>query len=500
MLFSSYPFLFGFLPVAYLGYALLGRCESRQPSLVWLLLCSLFFYAYWNPWYVLLLMASMGANFAVGRGLEHFEGRSAIRRALLWFGVSGNLALLGYYKYANFFVDTVRAAGVDWSLSEIALPLGISFFTFQQVGYVVDRWRGEKLSYTLVEYCLFVTFFPQLIAGPIVDHRSLFPQFADRNALRLQAENMAVGITIFLMGLFKKIILAERAAEFAGYMFNAAGPLTPPTFAEAWLGTLCYTMQLYFDFSGYSDMAIGLGRIFGMQIPLNFNSPYKATSIIEFWRRWHMTLSAFLRDHLYVPLGGSRCGSWRRYLNLFVTMLLGGLWHGAGWTFVLWGSLHGAFLMVNHGWVALRKRCGWQTERDPLAWRLTAGVLTFMAVMVGWVFFRARDFETGRVVLESLCGLQGLDLTTHFKWNKATMLLVVLGVIVWGCPNTQQLMAHFRPAYDWDRVSRHIAPLPRGWNWLAWRPTVWWAFVFIGVSVTILVNMGKAQEFLYFQF
>jgi alginate O-acetyltransferase complex protein AlgI len=237
-----------------------------------------------------------------------------------------------------------------------------------------------------------------------------------------------------------------------------------------------------------------------MQIPLNFNSPYKATSIIDFWRRWHMTLSAFLRDHVYFPLGGSRCGPWRRYANLFATMLLGGLWHGAGWTYVFWGGLHGAYLVVNHAWVALRKRWGWQTPSDPFAWRATAGLLTFGAVMLGWVFFRAKDCETALVIVESLAGFQGLGWSTTFKWQHAVNLLGFLSLIAWICPNTQQVMAKFEPAFDWARASRDVAPLPRGLRWMAWQPSIGWTLMSIVFALAVLMNMGRVQEFLYFQF
>jgi len=263
------------------------------------------------------------------------------------------------------------------------LPLGISFFTFQKIALLADAYEGKIQSLNFLDYALFVLFFPQLIAGPIVHHSEAMSQFQTRGPV--QASVIAMGLTIFAIGLANKVLLADSLAVYATPQFDAAAAGAPLSFLAAWSGALAYTLQLYFDFSGYTDMAIGAALLFGVRLPLNFNSPYKARNIIDFWRRWHMTLSRFLRDYLYIPLGGNRHGKLSRYLNLFITMLFGGLWHGAGWTFIFWGALHGFYLAINHGWEALLARFGAGDVNPGGARRLGAQVVTFLAVVVGWV-------------------------------------------------------------------------------------------------------------------
>ncbi len=332
MLFNSLVFIFCYLPLTLGGFFILGR-RSPLAAAAWLALASLFFYGWWNPVYVGLLAASMVFNYALGVRIV----RGA--RGLLTFAIVSNLALLAYYKYANFFVDNLNAAaGTGISLGTIILPLGISFFTFTQIAFLVDAYQGKAREYSFVHYCLFVTYFPHLIAGPILHHAEMMPQFAQRQTYRPDYDKLAAGVTLFVLGLTKKVLIADEVGGYVAPFFDAARSGAALTFLEAWCGALAYTFQLYFDFSGYSDMAVGLSLMFGVRLPINFHSPYKAVNIIEFWRRWHMTLSRFLRDYLYVPLGGSRKGPARRYINLLLTMLLGGLWHGAGWTFVLWGA------------------------------------------------------------------------------------------------------------------------------------------------------------------
>ena len=395
-------------------------------------------------------------------------------KTILVAGIAANLGLLGYYKYANFFVDNLNALlGNNLILETIILPLAISFFTFQQIAYLVDAYRGETHEYSFLHYALFVTFFPQLIAGPIVHHHEMLPQFARSTIYRLKAEHLAVGLTIFTLGLFKKVVLADGVAVYATPVFNAAEAGTALTFFEAWGGALAYTFQLYFDFSGYSDMAIGLARMFGIRLPLNFNSPYKATSIIDFWRRWHITLSRFLRDYLYIPLGGSRKGEARRLTNLLITMLLGGLWHGAGWTFVLWGGLHGCYLVVNNIWRKWRASRG-HLHSTPVG-RFFAWLLTMLAVIVAWVPFRAEGMGAIQIMLSAMFGLQGISLPTAWNghlglfetgiksvgfifsgafnnslanWNRGIYWLASLFSISIFLPNTQQFMYRYRPALE----------------------------------------------------
>lgn len=301
-----------------------------KPAKLWLTFTSLVFYGWWNPVYVLLIVASMLFNFWLGRrmGLAVRAGGSA--GLWLFWGITANLLLLGYFKYANFFVSNLDVVfGTGWTIGKIVLPLGISFFTFTQIAYLVDVRRGVVCEYDLGDFLLFITFFPHLIAGPIIHHSEMMPQFAEPKTFRFQWENLAVGLAIFSMGLFKKVVIADGLSRHAVKVFDAAAAGQPLYAADAWAGVFSYAFQIYFDFSGYSDMAIALARMFGITLPLNFNSPYKAVNIIEFWRRWHMTLSRFLRDYLYIPLGGNRRGTGRRYLNLILTMVLGGLWHGA---------------------------------------------------------------------------------------------------------------------------------------------------------------------------
>ena len=493
MLFNSFEFIFLFLPVTLAVFFLLGRHNLQTMALTWLVGASLFYYGWWNPAYLGLIVGSMLFNYAVGVALSRGHGQ---RGALLGFGVAANLGLLGYYKYTNFFLANFnQLTGATIEVGTILLPLGISFFTFQQIAYLVDAHRGETREHNFLHYCLFVAFFPQLIAGPIVHHRDVLPQFAQRGTFVLQHENIAVGLSIFIIGLFKKVVIADGLARFGTPIFAAAADGTILTPAEAWIGALAYSFQLYFDFSGYSDMAIGLARLFGIKLPLNFHSPYKATSIIEFWRRWHMTLSRFLRDYLYVPLGGNRRGTPRRYLNLFVTMVLGGLWHGAAWTFVAWGALHGLYLLVNHAWRGLLARLSLETLARRRPYALVAGAVTFVAVVVGWVFFRAADTTVAFAMLESMAGVHGLDLRSAFVHelvHRDTALKWVAGaaLLAWLGPNTQQLFVGHAPSFE---------PV-HGAGRLRWAPVARWALAVNLLVLVALYHMNRVSEFLYFQF
>jgi alginate O-acetyltransferase complex protein AlgI len=493
MLFNSYEFLFGFLPVVLIVYFLLGRGASGLAAIGFLAAASLFFYGWWNPVYVALLAGSVVFNYAVGRGL--LARRS---KPLLWAGVAGDLFVLGIFKYAGFFAANVNGvAGLALPVPQIVLPLGISFFTFTQIAYLVDVYRGQAREYRFLNYALFVTFFPHLLAGPVLHHAEVMPQFARRETFRFSAENFAVGVTIFAIGLFKKVILADGVAEFAAPVFEAAGAGATLTFLAAWGGVLAYTFQLYFDFSGYSDMAIGLARLFGIVFPANFNSPYKAASIVDFWRRWHMTLSRFLRDYLYIPLGGGRHGALRRHANLMITMLLGGLWHGAAWTFVIWGGLHGLYLVVNHGWRAARSRwLGGVTV--PAALGLWLGrSLTFLAVVVAWVFFRAESLPAAKAILEGMAGLNGVTRADPYYFGVTQLRwLAAMFVIAWGLPNVQQMLHRYDPALETypGEVS------PPYWRRLAWRPAAAWALLTAVLLVAAVINLTHVSEFLYYQF
>ena len=387
MLFNSYGFIGVFLPVTLAGFYAIGW-RNRMAAAAWLALASLAFYSWWDVRFTALLIGSVALNYLGGRLLfaQHARGDATSVAWLLRLFVAADLLVLGFFKYMGFFAAT---AGI--SLPVIVLPIGISFFTFTQIAFLVDTARGRAGDAGLLHYLLFVTYFPHLIAGPVLHHAEMIPQFRRPGTYAPRADAIAVGLTVFMLGLFKKVVLADQIGSLADSTFAHAHTLGC---VDAWAGALAHTLQIYFDFSAYCDMAIGVSRMFNIALPMNFESPYKACSIIDFWRRWHMTLSRFLRDYLYIPLGGNRHGGTRRYANLLATMVLGGLWHGAGWTFVCWGALHGFFLIINHGWRAARRLLGIADNAGGVAGRLAAWALTFLAVVVAWVFFRAPDLNT----------------------------------------------------------------------------------------------------------
>lgn len=524
MLFNSYEFLFLFLPVVFAGFFFLARF-GHNISALWLSLASLAFYGWWSPKYIWLLLFSIIFNYCMGYLIGHASARSRAK-AWLIFAVTGNLALLGFFKYANFFIGNVNAlSGESISFVSIVLPLGISFFTFTQIAYLVDVHRGIAREYNFNHYLLFVTYFPHLIAGPVLHHGQMMPQFAQSETYRLRLDNVAVGLSIFTIGLAKKVLLADSFAEYTGPVFAAAEQGIQPDFIEAWTGALAFSLQLYFDFSGYCDMAIGVSLLFGIRLPINFNSPYKSSSIIEFWRRWHMTLSQFLRDYLYVPLGGNRKGVVWRYANLVVTMVLGGLWHGANWTFVIWGALHGLFLVVNHAW---RRVFGKWTPVNGLRgkiYHLAAIALTFVCVVLAWIFFRADSLNAAILLLKGCFGFGGISLP-----SKVALIVEKLGVlgqlgssgvsfdgvfvnipamgsmggvapfarllmvgllIVWLAPNCQEL-------FNYEGKGQSVAGSHKTrFNWLP-RP---WIGILLGCLFYLAVSkLDKVSPFLYYQF
>jgi alginate O-acetyltransferase complex protein AlgI len=433
LLFNSYDFALYFLPVALAVFYFLARFGGPRFAAAWLGLASLFFYGYWAPKFLPLMLGSIAANYAFGRLLRFLHRRGSDAQYQRWlvlaFAVVANLALLFYFKYANFFLSNVNGVlGTTFNSLDIVLPIGISFFTFTQIAYVVDTYEGKVDRTDPWHYLLFVTFFPHLIAGPIIHHSEMMPQFEQRETYRFRLEWFVSGALIFMIGLGKKVVFADAIQIYVAPVFNHAAS-QPPSFFPAWGGALAYTLQLYFDFSGYTDMALGLSRMFNIQLPLNFDSPYKATNISDFWRRWHMTLSRFLRDYLYVPLGGNRKGTRRRYVNLLGTMVLGGLWHGAAWTFVIWGALHGFYLCVNHGWWALRSKLGWTTDVPTLAGRIAGRSITFVAVVVGWVFFRAESIPSALGVLKGMAGLNGIELPGRFANLEIVQRAVSSGLV-----------------------------------------------------------------------
>ncbi len=353
MLFNSYQFILVFLPLTFLVYFFLKRMHFYRTSKGFLVFSSLFFYSYWNPSYLPLIVFSMVLNYIIGNALSNREKKNKYlsKKSLLILGIAANLSALGFFKYADFLIGNVNLfLQHDFELLHLALPLAISFYTFQQIAYLVDSYNLETQKYDFLDYAVFVTFFPQLIAGPIVHHSEMMPQFSQEGNKATNYKNIARGIFIFSIGLFKKVAIADTFAVWATNGFDIADTLN---LIEAWTASVSFTFQLYFDFSGYTDMAIGAALLFNINLPINFNSPYKALSVQDFWRRWHMTLSRFLRDYVYIPLGGNRKGNVRVYVNIFITFLLGGIWHGAGWTFVVWGAMHGLALMIHRGWSKL---------------------------------------------------------------------------------------------------------------------------------------------------
>ncbi len=522
MLFNSPVYLFFFLPVVVWIYFLLNRWRFAPAATVWLVMSSLFFYAYWNTSYLLIIVSSILINFTFGTMLHQTgKKRFSLRRyrfthkVVLLSGVLFNIGLLGYFKYADFFLGNINGVfGTSYPLPNLVLPLAISFFTFQQIAYLVDCSRENANEYDFLNYCLFVSFFPQLIAGPIVHHQEMMPQFARLRNRIFSYQNMALGIFFFSMGLFKKVWIADQFSIWASMGFDSASALS---FFDAWGASLSYTFQLYFDFSGYADMAIGSALFFNIILPINFNSPYKAGNIQEFWRRWHMTLSRWLREYLYIPMGGNRKGSIRTYTHLFLTFLLAGLWHGAGWTFVLWGVLHGIALVVHRVWSKLGMRMP-----GMLGWSLT-----FLFVNASWVVFRATTLEGGLRVLKGMCGLNGFMVTStftdlfqqitfihqylHTRWVGSVSLpsemywyLLCFAIVLFLLPNTCQV-AGFTGMFDEKAVARD----QRGFRqssvirfFCSFKPNCYWA-LFSGIVFSMamyrLLRVAPT-EFLYFNF
>lgn len=523
MLFNSYIFIFAYLPIVWGGFFIIGQ-RSAQWAATWLAVASVTFYAWWDWKFLFLLGLSIVFNYTMGRLLMrhgHAEHAQLIRWRI-YLALGFNLLLLGYFKYCNFIISVGNLVfDLHVNSLDVVLPIGISFFTFTQIAYLVDVAGGQREERNFIHYVLFVTYFPHLIAGPILHHAEMMPQFRDPATYTPRAHAVTIGLTVFLLGLAKKVILADPIGLYASTAFNAS--LTQQlTLLEAWGAAMAYTMQIYFDFSAYSEMAIGLSYAFNIRLPLNFDSPYKSVSIIDFWRRWHMTLSRFLRDYLYIPLGGSRHGVIRRHGNLLMTMLLGGLWHGAGFTFVVWGLLHGSYLIVNHAW---RSLCpGWTRSRSPLV-KATSWLLTFLAVVVAWVFFRADDMHSTLSILRGMAGLNGIVLPPQwqhllqpaapllhqlgagfgvlpaFGGEKQIGLIVVLLAIALFMPNVRQLIHQDDLVLQEERRQLPEPEQPSLWlRLLQWRPNPVWSIAMVAMFLVSMSRMTNVSQFLYFQF
>ncbi len=484
MLFNSYVFLFGFLPATCLVYFALNRWVPGRAGLAWLFGASCFFYAWWNWKFLPLLLGSIAVNFALGRALQRRSqppGRGA-GATVLGAGVTANLALLGYFKYADFFVANANTMlGAHWLLPQVILPLGISFFTFTQIAFLVDAHRGQAREFSFINYGLFVSFFPHLLAGPILHHAEMMPQFAEVSNKRFNAANFWVGLTLLVIGLAKKVLIADEIAPWANAGFGHPAQLQ---FIDAWMAALSYTLQIYFDFSGYTDMALGMAWMLNIRLPLNFASPYQSRNLQEFWRRWHMTLSRFLREYLYIPLGGNRRGPRLALLFVLITFALGGLWHGANWTFAAWGVLNGLGVVA----VQIMDRAGWSLPRA-LSW-----LLTMLFTIVAWVFFRASNLDDALHIVRVMFGAHGVSMhaavsewaplfaagtysRSGFQWTALyTGAVMAIGfAIAWCAPNSQTLLARWR-----------------------WSPLLAVAIALLAVAA--LLDLDRVTEFLYFNF
>jgi len=497
MLFNSLEYILLFLPVTVIVYFLLNRFQWTLVAKLWLVLASFVFYCRLVPVFGILLLVSILVNYSFGRLINRHENHKGL---LLALAVGLNLLVLGYFKYANFFVDNLALlTGWQLSLSKIILPLGISFFTFTQIAYLVDVYRRVAHEYSIVHYFLFVTYFPHLVAGPILHHKEMMPQFADSKNNTADWENIFSGLFVFSIGLFKKVIIADQFALWENAGFGSQHALV---FHEAWIASLSYTMQIYFDFSGYTDMAIGASLMLNIKLPLNFNSPYKAVNIQDFWRRWHMTLSRWLRDYVYIPLGGNKHGALRTYLNLVITFLLGGLWHGANWTFVMWGALHGFASMIHKFW----------QEKGLIMPKILGWFVTFLFINITWVFFAANSFAEALNVLRGMAGLNGWDsgLSIHVEEMLSAYSGSIIGSrheIAATVDNMKDVSAFYLAALPWivlwglfaffglnsmELVSRHInKPL---------LPLVWMGIAFAVPLFVLTFMSSRITEFIYFNF
>ena len=481
MVFSSNAFLFLFLPLFLAVYYLTPNRFRLRNWVV--LLGSYAFYAWWRVDFLFLFIGVTIWNYLIGLAIARNGVRAPRSGRWLTLGVTVDLLLLGYFKYANFGVGSLDAllsgfGFTPFQLTHVILPIGISFYVFESISYIMDVYRGDtEATRHPVDFATFVALFPHLIAGPVFRYKDLAGQFESRAHT---LDKFGEGSVRFMQGFVKKVFIADSIAPLANHAFALADPIT----GDAWLGAIAYTFQLYFDFSGYSDMAIGLGLMMGFRFMENFNQPYISQSITEFWRRWHISLSSWLRDYLYVPLGGNRGGTFNTYRNLFLTMLLGGLWHGANWTFLIWGAWHGVALCVNHGWRVLRGQ-----RESTLAGRFAAGALTFLVVVIGWVFFKAASVEAALRVLGGMTHFTAFTPAEVSAAARSLVWIVALLAIVWLAPNSQQLLARHEPALHEVTAGR--------WSW---QPNGRWALAVAVIFVVAVLHLSQITEFIYFQF
>lgn len=487
MLFNSYYFIFLFLPIALTGYYILNYVNQYRAANVFLIGMSLWFYGYFHVSYLLIICGSITANFFLARMMEHFFEKPSLKKCILVLGICSNTAVIFYFKYYNFFLENINALfKQSFELKKILLPLGISFFTFQQLSYLVDSYRGETKGYTFDEYALFVSFFPQLIAGPIVLHSETIPQFRKPENRRIIYSNFSKGMYIFSLGLFKKVIIADTFSKAVDFGFSAISTLNTP---EAFLVSLCYTFQLYFDFSGYCDMAVGIGNMFNIKLPENFNSPYKALSITEFWERWHMSLTRFLRTYIYIPLGGNRKGKIRTYVNIMIVYLVSGIWHGANWTFIIWGILHGLLNCLNR---VFHKK--WSKLCKPIRW-----FATFLTVNFLWIIFRAENISAAKAFFKRLLAFNGFrlrkELTDCFRLVEFTFLEKRISVL-------QYVSTQITGFYLWLFLSAAfiIVLLFKNSGETEFKPTIGKSLLTVLCMLWSVLSLSGISVFLYFNF
>lgn len=528
MVFSSIPFLVFLVVVYLLVYGTIKTTDNRNYTKWILLLASLFFYSWWNPPFIILLGISVVFNY----GISKLILRDSQQFKLVYIaGIIFNIGLIAYYKYAYFLIDIINGvSSLDLQIrDDIFLPMGISFFTFQQIAYLIDCYKGKSNDYNFRDYALFISFFPQLIAGPIVHHKEMMPQFESKTNKFITWENFTIGFALLTMGFFKKLVIADNASLICDPFFIKAAGQQQIHFISSWIGVMAYTFQIYFDFSGYCDMALGVARMFGIILPINFFSPYKSRNISDFWRVWHITLSRFLRDYVYIPLGGNRKGKFRRYVNLMATMLVGGLWHGASWTFVVWGGLHGLYLVINQGWVNVRKNFITYNPDNRFIkgfGNLLAILVTFISVTFAWVFFKATDFDSAFKICKAMVGSNGLGpwngrlqfldkteftgllkiFTDDIPRNVNTLagyehlgFLLLVAILVWCVPNTIQIARKYNPVIDPSKILPSYSEQFGGWS-MTLKPSILWAIVLSITFVYSVLNMTKISPFLYFQF
>jgi D-alanyl-lipoteichoic acid acyltransferase DltB (MBOAT superfamily) len=538
MLFNSYTFILLFLPITLLGVAVLGQGQSARLVVGWLIACSVAFYGIWNPLSLAIILPSLCINYGLGRWMAaRLEGAEPDERGasvLMWLGIAFNLCFLGYFKYKNFLLDTSNwAFGTNWPLSPLLLPLGISFITFQKIAFLVDIRAGTIRDFSAFDFLIFVFFFPQLVAGPIVHYREMVPQF-QRHSGKLDSNHLAIGLSLFAMGLFKKAVLADGIAPHANTVFTGAEQGDAMNLVGAWMGALAYTLQIYFDFSGYSDMAVGLARMFGIRLPANFNSPLKASSIIEFWSRWHLTLTRFLTAYVYTPLvmqlTRARMAAGKPVLSrtgksaaafgalvafpTVVTMALSGIWHGAGMTFILWGLVHGLYLVINHAWRMWRP--AWDKRRYEQVMKPLGLCLTLLAVVAAMVLFRAKTLPAAWAMLQAMAGMDGVslpqallnrlggvaealmhwgvqaDVSSGTAFVQAWAWILVLGWMALALPNSLEVLARFEPALHIQK-SRQPARMELALNGR-------WALAVGLLLAGGVLSLNRISEFLYWQF